>query len=45
MMIALMLALAVRLTAGGLKGNCLLMLEYQAIESFNQMYVPLQFLH
>lgn len=42
--IALMLALAVRLTAEALKGNLPFSNpEYQVIEKFDRMYVPLHF--
>lgn len=39
MIIALMLALAARLTAGALKGNCLLAPRISSNWKFDQMYV------
>lgn len=41
--IALMLALAVRLTAEALKGNCLLAPRISSNWKFDRMYAPLQF--
>lgn len=43
MIIALMLALAVRLATEALKGNCLLAPRISSNWKFDRMYVPLQF--